>query len=122
MSHVQHDEPRSPDRSADNDAHSHGARTFWNWTLALLAVLGALAVVAFAYLSVLGTAACTDGSCGGTGPSEFVFSLILYGPPIVAVVGVLLSFLTARHRLGFLVPVCAWAATAIAFVILVTTF
>jgi hypothetical protein len=95
MSDVQHDEPRSPDRSADNDAHSHGARTFWNWTLALLAVLG---------------------------PSEFVFSLILYGPPIVAVVGVLLSFLTARHRLGFLVPVCTWAATAIAFVILVTTF
>ncbi|MDT7756219.1 MAG: hypothetical protein QOH27_2117, partial [Mycobacterium sp.] len=67
MSDVQHDEPRSPDRSADNDAHSHGARTFWNWTLALLAVLGALAVVAFAYLSVMGTAACTDGPCGGTG-------------------------------------------------------
>jgi hypothetical protein len=107
--------------TTDHD-RPHGARTVTNWVLAGLALVGAFAVVGFAYLRVLGTAACTDSACGGVGPSELVFSLILYGTPIVAVVGVIVSFLTARHRWGIAVPVASWAAVAIALIILLVTF
>ena len=113
---VAHDEQRPVD-----DGSSHRGRTLVNWVLALLGVVGAFAAVGFAYLKVLGTAACTDKMCD-LGPSELVFSLILYGTPIVAVVGVLVSFLTARHRLGILVPVFVWAVVAIAVIVLVVTF
>ena len=58
----------------------------------------------FAYLKVLGTAACTDKACGELGPGELGFGLILYGTPIVAVVGVLFSSFTARRRWGIVVP------------------
>jgi hypothetical protein len=101
---------------------SHAARTFWNWALAVLAVVGAFGVVGFAYLQVLGTAACTDKACGGLGPGEFGFGLILYGPPIVAVVGLLSSFFTARRRWGIVVPSCAWVVIVVAAVVLVVTF
>jgi hypothetical protein len=114
---VQHDGPRPPDQDG-----AHSGRTLANWVLAGLAVVGAFAVVGFAYLKVLGTAACTDKMCGDLGPSELVFSLILYGTPVVAIVGVLVSFLSARHRLGIFVPVCVWAVIAVAVVILVVTF
>jgi uncharacterized membrane protein len=50
------------------------------------------------------------------------FSLIIYGTPIVAVVGVLLSFFTAKHRLGIIVPIFVWAVIVIAVVVLVVTF
>jgi hypothetical protein len=113
---VQHDEPRPV-------AHD-GSRgsALVNWVLAILAVVGAFATVGFAYLKVLGTAACTDKVCGGLGPGELGFSLILYGTPIVAVVGVVLSFLTARHRLGVLVPIVVWAVIAVAVIALIVTF
>jgi hypothetical protein len=114
---VQHDERRIADHGG-----SHGARTFSNWLLALLAALGASAVVAFAYLKVLGTAGCTYKACGDLGPGELGFSLILYGTPIVAIVGVLLSVFTARRRLGIVVPICVWAVIAIALIVLVVTF
>ena len=113
---VQHDEPRAVDHGG-----SRGS-TLTNWALAVLAVVGAFATVGFAYLKVLGTAACTDKVCGGLGPGELGFSLILYGTPIVAVVGVLLSFLTAKHRLGIIVPIFVWAVIVIAVVVLVVTF
>jgi hypothetical protein len=101
---------------------NHGARTTTNWVLAALAVHGAIAVVGYAYARVLGTAACTGGACGGLGPSELGFSLILYGTPIVAVVGVVVSFLTAKHRWGIVVPAISWAVIALALITLVVTF
>lgn len=90
--------------------------------LAVFAVVGAFAVVGFAYLQVLGTAACTDKACGGLGPGELGFSLILYGPPIVAVAGLLASFFTARRRWGIVVPSCVWTVIVVAAVVLVATF
>lgn len=121
---VHHDVPhdRAPADLTAEAPRSHRGRAFWNWVLAFLTIPGALAVVAFAYVSVLGTAGCTDGRCGGVGPSETVFGLILYGTPVVAVVAVALSFFTARRRLGFLVPAVAWALLVAAAVILVVTF
>src|SRR3954452_802516 len=103
------------------DAPERGRQTFLNWLLAVLAVVGALAVVGFAYLNVLGTAACTDRACD-TGPSEPVFGLVLYGTPVVAVAALALSFFTARRRLGFLVPLTAWLVVVAAALVLIVTF
>jgi hypothetical protein len=102
--------------------NTDGKRTALNWILALLTVPAALAVVAYAYLQVLGTARCSDGSCGRIGPSETVFGLIEYGAPAVAVVAVALSFVTARRRHGIVVPVIALVVIAAAAVALLVTF
>jgi uncharacterized membrane protein len=78
--------------------------------------------VAFAYLKVLGTATCTDGICGGLGPGETLFGLILDGTPVVGVVALLLSFFTARRRLGYVISLIAWAVVLAALVVLIVTF
>ena len=92
-----------------------------NWMLVVLAALAAVAVVAFAYLQVLATAACTDRACR-VGPGETVFGLILYGLPVVAVVALLLTFFTAKRRLGFLVWLIAWVAVAASLIVLIASF
>ena len=56
------------------------------------------------------------------GPGEFVFGLIMYGTPVVAVVAVALSFLTARRAQGVVVPIIAWALLVIAALVLALTF
>ena len=120
-SDVQHDdEALAPTES--RPASDHRRRTVTNWILSLLAIPGALAVVGFAYLQVLGTAACTDKTCAGLGPSETIFGLILYGSPFVPVAAIALSFFTARRRLGIIVPACAWALLVAGFAILAVTF
>jgi hypothetical protein len=100
----------------------NGRRTAINWTLTILTVPAALAVVVYAYLQVLASAGCGGGACDKVGPSETVFGLIEYGTPVVAVVAVVLSFLTARHRYGIAVPLIALAIIAAAAVVLFTTF
>ena len=100
----------------------NGTRTAVNWILAILSAPGALAVVVYAYLQVLGTAGCSSGTCTEFGPNETVFGLIEYGTPAVAAVAVGLSFLTARHRYGIAVPVIAWLVVIAAAVVLFTTF
>jgi len=104
------------------DTQSHTGRVSLNWTLALLTIPGAAAVVVYSYLQVLSTAGCTGGTCARQGPGEFLFGLIMYGTPVIAVVAVALSFLTARRANGIVVPVIAWALLVIAAVILATTF
>ena len=99
-----------------------GEGTAVNWILAILTAPAALAVVLYAYLQVLSTAGCSGGSCSKVGPTETVFGLIEYGTPVVAVVAVGLSFVTARHRYGIVVPVIALAIIIAAAVILFTTF
>jgi hypothetical protein len=89
-----------------------------NWILALATVPGAIAVVVFAYVQVLGTAGCNDQPCPRQGPGELGFTLIEFGAPIVAVVAVVLSFFTARRRGGILVPVVAWLLLIAAFAVL----
>ena len=101
---------------------SHTGRAALNWTLALLTIPGAAAVVLYSYVQVLGTAACTGGTCTRQGPGEFVFGLIMYGTPVVAAAAIALSFLTARRAQGILVPVIAWALLVIAALILALTF
>ena len=93
-----------------------------NWVLALLTLPAAAAVVGYAFLQVMGTAACSDKSCPKLGPGELGFSLIVYGAPVVAILAVLLSFFTARKPRGIVVPVVALVLLVVAAVVLFLTF
>jgi hypothetical protein len=93
-----------------------------NWVLALATVPGAIAVVVFLYMQVLGTAGCNDQPCPRQGPGELGFAVIQYGAPAVAVITVVVSFFTARRRGGIIVPVVAWALLVAAFVVLAFSF
>jgi len=93
-----------------------------NWLLAIATVPGAIAVVVFLYMQILGTAGCNHQPCPREGPGELGFTLIQYGAPIVAVVAVALSFFTARRRGGIVVPVVAWLLLIAAFVVLAFSF
>ena len=93
-----------------------------NWVLALATVPGAIAVVVFLYMQILGTAGCNKQPCPREGPGELGFTLIQYGAPVVAVVAVVLSFFTAKRRGGIVVPVAAWLLLIAAFVVLAFSF
>jgi len=93
-----------------------------NWVLALATLPGAVVVVVFLYMQVLGTAGCNDQPCPRQGPGEVGFTLIQYGAPAVAVVAVVLSFFTARRRGGILVPLVAWVLLIAAFLVLAFSF
>jgi hypothetical protein len=100
----------------------HRRRTITNWVLAALTVPGALVIILYQYGQVLATAGCSEHTCAKLGPSPFVFGLIEYGAPVVAVVAVALSFVTARKRYGIVVPLAAWALLIIGLVVLTITF
>ena len=104
-----------------DDVSTRRASTVLNWTLAIASLLGAAAVVIFAYVSVLGTAGCS-GTCPHLGPGEIGFTVIVYGAPIVALAAVAASIVTARRRRGILVPIAAWLLLIAGFVMLAVTF
>jgi hypothetical protein len=93
-----------------------------NWILAVATVPGAIAVVVFLYMQILGTAGCNHQPCPRQGPGELGFTLIQYGLPLVAVVTVVLSFFTARRRRGILVPGVAWLLLIAGFLVLAFSF
>ena len=109
------------DRQPGTDEVGRAGR-ITNWLLALATVPGAVAVVLFLYMQILGTAGCNDQPCPRQGPGELGFTLIQYGVPIVAIVAVALSFFTARRRGGILVPVVTWLVLIAAFVVLMFSF
>jgi hypothetical protein len=93
-----------------------------NWVLALATLPGAVAIVVFLYMQVLGTAGCNDQPCPRQGPGELGFTVIQYGAPAVAVAAVVLSFFTARRRGGILVPLVAWVLLIAAILVLAFSF
>lgn len=97
-------------------------QTVVNWGLALSTIIGALAVEAYAFMQVLGTAGCSDRICAHAGPGEFVFGLITYGAPVVAVAAIVVSAFTARRPRGWVVPAIAWTLLVIAFIVLAVSF
>ena len=109
------------DRQPDSDELGRAGR-ITNWVLALATVPGAVAVVLFLYVQIMGTAGCTHQPCPRQGPGELGFTMIQYGAPIVAVVAVALSFFTARRRGGILVPIVAWLLLIAAVVVLAFSF
>ncbi len=98
------------------------AAVWINWALALLTIPGAIAVVIFQYIQILGTAACSDRNCPHLDSSPVGFVIIQYGSPAVAVATIVLSIFFAKRRFGFLVPVCAWTFLAVAVAVLIVTF
>ena len=93
-----------------------------NWVLALATIPGAIAVVVFLYMQIMGTAGCSHQPCPRQGPGELGFVLIQYGAPVVAVAAVVLSFFTARRRHGIVVPAVAWLLLIAAVVVLAFSF
>lgn len=108
--------------TADGRDTATGHSTVANWVLALGTLLGAAAVVAYAFMQVLATAACSTGGCPQLGPGEVGFTLIVYGVPALSVLTVLLSFITARRRGGIVLPACTWLVIAVAAAVLYGTF
>lgn len=87
-------------------------RSAWpwvNWGLALALVPAAAIVMLFALGAVMGTAGCSDGSCPNLGHGGIDFGVAFYGAPAVAVIAIVISFVTAKRRGGIAVPLFGWA-------------
>ena len=93
-----------------------------NWGFALSTIIGALLVEGYAFAQVMGTAGCSDRICPHEGPGDFVFGLIMYGAPVVALAAVVVSIVTARRPRGWLPPAIAWSLLIVAFLVLAVTF
>jgi hypothetical protein len=102
------DRNKQPASAGDSD-RTKRLRLWVNWALAALTVLGAAAVMLFALGSVMSTAACSDKQCPNLGPKGISFDVLFYGPPVLAVLTVVVSFFTAERRWGIVVPVVALA-------------
>lgn len=96
-------------------------RLWVNWVLALLTVPGAVVVMVFALGAVMSTAACSDKQCPNLGPSGISFDVLFYGAPVVAALTIVISFFTAQHRWGIVVPVGALALLGADIAILAVT-
>lgn len=110
-------EPAS--KSADRNGRG---LTIVNWVLALLTVPAVIVVMVFALGGVMSTAGCSDRVCENEGPGPFLFTVLFYGPPVVAAVTILASFFTARRRWGIAVPLCALALLGIDVAVLAASF
>ena len=121
--HVKADAGGDRDAPAEpgGTAREKRVRLWVNWALALLAVVGAGLVMAFALASVMSTAACSDKACPDLGPNGISFDTLFYGAPVVAALAVVASFFTARRRWGFVIPVVAIALLIADIAILATT-
>lgn len=99
---------------------SRRTRLWVNWLLAVSTILGAVAVQLFAMGAVMSTAACSNPNCPK--PTGFVYGMLTYGAPVIAAVAILLSFVTAGRRRGWLVPAIAWLLLIIDVAVLAATF
>ncbi|WP_066903566.1 hypothetical protein [Mycolicibacterium houstonense] len=92
------------------------------WVLAVLTVPAAILVFLYGMGVVMGMAGCTGPTCADKGPGEFWFGILFYGAPVVPVVTLAVSIITARLRWGILVPLAGLALLAIDFAVLALTF
>lgn len=108
-----------------NPTHGRPGSAWLNWTLALLTALGAAVVYVAAMAGVMGTAGCTEPSTSHCPPAwlnEQVFGVLIYGPAVVAVLTIAISFYSATRPRGIVVPLCAWALLVIDFGVLAVAF
>ncbi|MGY4709816.1 hypothetical protein ACXDF8_09725 [Mycolicibacterium sp. CBM1] len=111
--------------TASNATETHSGKAYrtrlWvNWLLTLSTIAGASAVQLLAMGAVMSTASCSAPNCPK--PSGFLYGLLTYGAPAVAVAAIVVSFFTARHPRGFLVPVIAWVLIAVDVAVLIAAF
>jgi hypothetical protein len=96
-----------------SETESGGRVRLWvNWALALATVAIAAFTMIYALGAVMSTAACSDRQCPDIGPSGISFDVLFYGAPAIALVVVLISFLTAKRRWGIAVPLIGLALVA----------
>ena len=114
------DPDKQPASTAGAD-RSKRLRLWVNWALALLTVLGAAIVMVYFFSAVMSTAGCSARTCQHVGPDWVSPDVLLYGPPVVAVLTIVVSFFTARRRWGIVVPVVALALLGADAAILATT-
>jgi hypothetical protein len=100
-----------PASTADPD-RSRRLRLWMNWALPLLTVPAAGVVMAYFFSAVMSTAACSDKQCQHGQPNWISPDMLLYGPPVVAALTLIVSFFTAPRRWGIAVPVLALALLA----------
>src|ERR1700743_3961289 len=99
---------RKADAGGDRDAlaepggadRDRRVRLWVNWALALLTVVGAGLVMAFALVSVMSTAACSDKACPNLGPNWIGFNALFYGPPVGAAFAVVAPVFSSPRRWG----------------------
>lgn len=112
-----HDGPAAVDAAPTSSGaqrhRGHHGRKWLNWTLALLTAPAAVLLVLFGMAAVMSTAACTGEPCPESGPNGVWFTVCFYGAPVVSALTILVSFFTAGHRRGFLVPLGAWVLLAV---------
>jgi hypothetical protein len=92
-----------------SDPRGGRIRLWVSWTLALLTVPAAVAVVLVGFGVFMSYAACSAQACPTQGPSGIWLEIVWFGSAVVAAVTVIATFFTARRRFGFVVPLCAWA-------------
>lgn len=100
--------PESSESSESTD-HSRRRRGVVNWVLALLTVPAAVLVMIFAVGAAMSIAACSAAQCPHLGPNGLIYGILFYGAPVVAALTIVVSFLTALRRWGFVVPVVGLA-------------
>ncbi len=96
------------------------SRLWVNWLLALSTIIGAGLVQLFAMGAVMSTAACSNPNCPK--PSGFVYGLLTYGAPVIAVLAIVVTIVTAKHPRGWLVPAVAWLLLVLDVAIMTATF
>jgi hypothetical protein len=114
-SHDQHVSTQAATGGPDetrSDGRAARVRPWVNWTLALLTVPAAVAVVLVGFGVFMSYAACSAQACPTQGPSGIWLEIVWFGSAVVAAVTVIASFFTARGRFGLVVPLCAWALIA----------
>jgi hypothetical protein len=107
--------------AAGSPDHGKRRRLWVNWALALLTVLGSGLVVVYFFGAVMSTAGCSVRTCQHVGPNWVSPDVLLYGPPVVAALTIVVSFFTARRRWGIAVPLAALALLGADVAILATT-
>jgi hypothetical protein len=100
--------PQGTDAEDGPDTLASRRQRITNWVLAVLTIVGAVAAVLFAYGTALGTSGCTERACPHLGLANAVFGPVVYGAPVVALLTIAVSFVTAKLRRGWVVPAIAW--------------
>jgi hypothetical protein len=96
------------DHRHEPDTGASRRQRITNWVLALLTPVGAAVAVLIAYGTALGAAGCNDRACPNLGLANGVFGPVVYGAPVVALLAIAVSFVTAKLRRGWVVPAIAW--------------
>jgi hypothetical protein len=106
---------------ARGEGRGRKVRPWVNWGLALSTVPAGAIVMLFALGAVMSTDGCSGRSCPNLGRGGIDFGVAFYGAPVVAVVVIVISFFTAKHRGGIVVPLCGWALLIIDVALMAAT-